>query len=123
MNRIRDGGADVSRDEASKTLRVARELAHLATSVAAEAANLARLHEHAGAARVSIVASSAALQAAQLSFAIDALAGTGKGLNAQETEHALALTRSALDAASSAIVAARQALDGSDSASPGVAAP
>ena len=117
MTRInrRAAGDGVMRDRADvsrKALRSARELAHLATSVAAEAANLIRSLESFGATQASVAASHASIEAAQSAFAIDAMAlapGVGAPTPASLQEVFLQ-TEACLDAAQQAIGAARQAV-------------
>jgi len=86
-------------------VRSAREISHCATSLAAEAAALARLFEAYNAAEPSVAASRAALTAAQASFAIDDLASAGASLP-QIIERAEA----SLEASILAVQAAKQAL-------------
>lgn len=93
-------------------LRAARELAHVATSLAAEAANLSRAFEVHGALDASIVASQASIRAAQAAFDADGHARTA----APSLDELLLLSDSALDAASVAVDAARRAVSRARSA-------
>ena len=103
------GDAEVGR----RTLRSARELAHLATSLASEAANLTRTLENLGVMHASIAASQAGIEAAQCAFAIDALAlgPAGAEPDAATLHDVFLKTESCLDAAETALAAARGALE------------
>jgi hypothetical protein len=89
-----------------KALRVVRELSHCATSLASEAANLARAIEAHHAPDLTIVASKAALDAAQASFGIDDAVVGGAATLADVLDRA----QLSLDAAEVAVKAARRAL-------------
>jgi hypothetical protein len=92
-------------------MRSARELAHLATSVAAEAANLTRAMEIFGATQASVAASHASIEAAQRAFDIDAVAlAPGAAEGAESLQDVFLKTEACLDAAEQAMAAARLAL-------------
>lgn len=93
-------------DRARRTVRSAREISHCATSLAAEAAALARLFETYNATEPSVAASRAALSAAQASFAIDDLAPAGDSA----LSDVLAKAEAALDSSILAVQAAKLAL-------------
>lgn len=92
-----------------RALRSARELAHLATSLASEAANLTRTLETFGATQASVAASQASIHAAQNAFSIDAsVLAPG---DSPDLDEVLLKTGACLEAAEEAIRAARCALD------------
>lgn len=90
----------------TRAIRCARELAHAATSLASEAASLARTFEAQGALEVSIAASHASIRAAQSAFELDETARSA----APDLGDALRCALRSLEAAESAVSAARQAL-------------
>lgn len=94
-------------DRNRRAVRAARELAHCATSLASEAATLARLFEPYSAAEPSVAASRASLAAAQASFALDDLVASGAAPLPEVFAHADA----ALDASIAAIQSAKAALE------------
>lgn len=91
-----------------RAMRAARELTHVATSLASEAANLARAFEAGGSTlETSIAASHASIRAAQAAFDADKDArGPSPALD-DLLEHA----ERALEAAEQALALARCALD------------
>jgi hypothetical protein len=89
-----------------KALRAARELSHAATSLASEAANLARALESHHSPDLTIVASKASLDAAQASFAIDDMAVSGS----PTLDAVLDRASASVGAAEIAIDAAKRAL-------------
>lgn len=89
-----------------KAVRAARELSHCATSIASEAANLARALEAHHSAELTIAASKASLDAAQASFAIDDMASAGRLPLSEVLERAHA----SVEAAEVAVQAAKRAV-------------
>lgn len=100
-----------------RAVRAAREMAHLATSLASEAATIARVYEGHGGSHASITAAQASIEAAQSAFVADARA---LGADASAAEVVRAADR-ALDAALRAVQAAKQALALVGAAGPGAA--
>lgn len=106
-----DGAMKVRGEVGRKALRSARELAHLATSVAAEAANLTRAMEVFGAAQASVAASHASIRAAQGAFSIDAaVLAPGAAGDAEALQEVFLQTEACLESAEQALAAARLAL-------------
>gem|GEM_PF-3716798 len=91
---------------ARKAVRAARELSHCATSLASEAANLARALEAHHSAEHTFAASKASLDAAQASFAIDDMAATGRVELVEVLDHA----HLSIEAAEHAVRAAKRAI-------------
>jgi hypothetical protein len=110
----------VEEETVRRAIRAARELSHCATSLASEAAHLARILEHRGGADVSVVASKASLDAAAATFAIDDMvAGPRAPALPMVLERADASVDAALlavQAAKKAIAAARTSASGRDGA-------
>lgn len=98
--------ADVGR----RAIRSAREMAHLATSIASEAANLTRALESYGAMHASVAASQASIRAAQGAFIVDEVALSATRLTGADLQEVFLKTEACLDAAEQAIEAARSAL-------------
>lgn len=100
------GAVQADEERTRKALRAARELAHCATSLASEAANLARAMEAHHSAELTIAASKASLDAAQASFAIDDLATSGRA----DLPGVLERAHASLEAAEVAVGAAKRAI-------------
>lgn len=108
LNRGGSGAPDMPGEEERlrRAMRAARELSHCATSLASEAANLARALEPYHSAETSIAASKASLESAQASFAIDDLTASGS----EDVAAVLARADASVDAAMMAIQAAKRAI-------------
>lgn len=101
------GSVQADEERNRKALRAARELAHCATSLASEAANLARALEAHHSAELTITASKASLDAARASFAIDDMATGGRSADLRDI---LERAHASLEAAEAAVGAARRAI-------------
>lgn len=89
-----------------RALRAARELSHCATSLASEAANLARALEPYHSSETTIAASRASLEAAQATFALDDLMAS----RTADLGVVLARADTSVEGALQAVQAAKRAL-------------
>lgn len=90
-----------------RAMRATRELTHVATSLASEAANLARAFESSGGLEASIAASHASIRAAQSAFEADEVARAPD----PSLDDMLAHAERAVEAAEQALGSARRALE------------